>query len=108
MRGLTGLTPGITAVTVVAHGALRLTFADGLAADVDVLDRMRGPIFAQARTLEGFAKVAVDPETVRGPDSPSPLRAPPPLSPESRSNRLAAFLGRAVGFCQSLQGCLGG
>lgn len=57
------LTPDITTVTVVEHGVLRLTFADGLTAELDVLDRMRGPVFADARTTAGFAKVAVDPET---------------------------------------------
>jgi hypothetical protein len=60
---MTGLTPDITAATVVSHGVLRLTFADGLSAEIDVLDRMRGRVFAQARTHEGFAKVAVDHET---------------------------------------------
>jgi len=58
-----GLTPDITAANVVGHGILQLTFADGLSAEVDVLDRMRGPVFAQARTHEGFARVAVDPES---------------------------------------------
>ncbi|HEY8762721.1 MAG TPA: DUF2442 domain-containing protein [Solirubrobacteraceae bacterium] len=58
-----GLTPDITAVTVVEHGTLRLTFADGLAAQLNVLDRMQGPVFARARTPEGFAKVTVDAET---------------------------------------------
>ncbi len=58
-----GLTPDITAVTVIEHGILRLTFADGLSAQLDVLDRMQGPVFAQARTPEGFAKVTVDAET---------------------------------------------
>jgi Protein of unknown function (DUF2442) len=58
-----GLTPDITAVTVVEHGILRLTFADGLLAQLNVLDRMHGPVFAQARTPEGFAKVTVDAET---------------------------------------------
>lgn len=42
----------ITAVTVVSHGALRLTFADGVSAELDVLDRMRGAVFADAHTLE--------------------------------------------------------
>lgn len=55
--------PDITAATVVSHGVLRLTFADDLTAEIDVLDRMRGPIFADARTTAGFAKVAVDAET---------------------------------------------
>jgi hypothetical protein len=58
-----GLTPDITAVTVVEHGILRLTFADGLSAQLNVLDRMQGPVFAQARTPDGFAKVTVDAET---------------------------------------------
>lgn len=58
-----GLTPDITDVAVVCHGVLSLVFADGLAGEVDVLDRMRGPIFEEARTPAGFAKVAVDPET---------------------------------------------
>jgi hypothetical protein len=58
-----GLTPDITEATVVRHGVLRLAFADGLAGEVDVLDRMRGPVFDQARTPEGFAKVSVDRET---------------------------------------------
>jgi Protein of unknown function (DUF2442) len=60
---MTGLTPDITAATVVDHGVLRLTFADGLSAEIKVLDRMRGPVFAEARTREGFAKVVLDAET---------------------------------------------
>jgi len=60
---MNGLTPDITAASVVSHGVLRLTFADGLSAELDVLDRLRGPVFAEARTPEGFAQVAVDPES---------------------------------------------
>ena len=60
---MTGLKPDITAAAAVRHGVLELTFADGLSGEVDVLDRMRGPVFDDARTPEGFAKVAVDPET---------------------------------------------
>lgn len=58
-----GLTPDITAAAVVRHGVLRLTFADGLSGEVDVLERMRGPVFEDARTPEGFAQVKVDHET---------------------------------------------
>jgi hypothetical protein len=58
-----GLTPDITEATAVRHGVLRLTFSDGLSGEVDVLARMRGPVFEQARTPEGFAKVTVDRET---------------------------------------------
>jgi Protein of unknown function (DUF2442) len=57
------LTPDITAAEVVRHGVLRLTFADGLSGEVDVLDRMHGPVFEDARTPEGFAKAPVDSET---------------------------------------------
>ncbi len=60
---MSGLTPDITEVAVVRHGVLRLRFADGLSGEVDVLDRMRGPVFAEARTPPGFANVAVDRET---------------------------------------------
>jgi hypothetical protein len=58
-----GLTPDITAVAVVRHGVLRLTFGDGLSGEVEVLDRMRGPVFAEALTPAGFAAVEVDPES---------------------------------------------
>ena len=44
-------------------GRLRLTFSDGLSGEVDVLDRMRGPVFEEARTPDGFSKVSVDRET---------------------------------------------
>ena len=60
---MTGLTPDVTAAFVVRHGILRLTFADGAAGEVDVLDRMRGPVFKEARTPAGFARVRVDAET---------------------------------------------
>jgi len=60
---MTGLTPDITAVVVVAHGVLRLNFADGVSGEVDVLERMRGPVFAEARTPTGFENASVDAET---------------------------------------------
>jgi len=59
---MNGPTPDITA-EVVRHGVLRLTFVDGLSGEVDVLDRMRGPIFEGARTPKGFARVEADPES---------------------------------------------
>jgi hypothetical protein len=49
---MTALAPDITAVSVVCHGILRLTFADGLSGEIHVLDRMRGPVFDNARTPE--------------------------------------------------------
>lgn len=60
---LIGLTPDITAVSVVRLGVLRLTFADGLCEAIDVLERMRGPVFEEARRPAGFAIAAVDAET---------------------------------------------
>jgi hypothetical protein len=60
---MTGLTPDITAVDVVRHGVLKLKFADELTGEVEVLDRMTGPVFNEACTPEGFNKVEVDAET---------------------------------------------
>jgi Protein of unknown function (DUF2442) len=60
---MNGLTPDISAVEVVRHGVLRLTFTDGLSGEVDVLDRMRGPVFGSARTPEGFAEAKTDSES---------------------------------------------
>lgn len=60
---MNGLTPDITAAEVIRHGVLRLSFADGLSGEVEVLDRMRGPVFEDARTPQGFAMVEVDAET---------------------------------------------
>jgi len=58
-----GLTPDITEAAVIRHGVLGLRFADGLSGEVEVLDRMRGPVFDRARTPQGFAEVTVDSET---------------------------------------------
>jgi Protein of unknown function (DUF2442) len=60
---MTGLTPDISDVTVLRHGVLRLTFADGREGEVEVLDRMRGPVFDHARREEGFKEVSVDAES---------------------------------------------
>lgn len=60
---MTGLTPDITAVKVLRHGLLQLTFADGVSGEVEVLDRMRGPVFERARAPAGFAEATVDEET---------------------------------------------
>lgn len=60
---MTGLTPDITAVEVPRHGVLELTFEDGTRGEVEVLDRMRGPVFEGARKPEGFREVRVDEET---------------------------------------------
>jgi hypothetical protein len=58
-----GLTPDVTEVAVLRHGVLRVTFADGTTGEVEVLDRMRGPVFDEARTPAGFATASVDTET---------------------------------------------
>jgi len=60
---MNGITPDITAVEVVRDGVLQLTFADGVSGEVEVLDRLRGPVFEDARTPEGFEKVEADKET---------------------------------------------
>jgi hypothetical protein len=58
-----GLTPDIVKADVPRYGVLHLTFSDSLVGEVEVLDRMRGPVFDHARTPEGFAEVRVDSET---------------------------------------------
>ena len=58
-----GLTPDVSQVAVLRHGVLRITFEDGTSGEVDVLERMRGPVFDEARTPDGFAEVSVDVET---------------------------------------------
>jgi hypothetical protein len=57
-----GLTPDIVDVKVPRHGTLRIMFADGLEGEVEVLSRMRGPVFERARTPVGFVEVRVDTE----------------------------------------------
>jgi hypothetical protein len=51
-----GLTPDITEATVILHGVLRRRFADGLSGELEVLNRMRGPVFDRPRTPEGFCR----------------------------------------------------
>jgi hypothetical protein len=57
----------ITAVEVIEHGVLELTFADGTTGRVDVLARLRGPVFERARTPEGFREVHIAEGTVSWP-----------------------------------------
>jgi hypothetical protein len=59
---MNGLTPDIVEATVVRHGVLRLTFADGLSGEVELLAHMWGPVFERARTEQGFAEAYVDAE----------------------------------------------
>ncbi len=56
------MTPDVTQVTVSRHGWLRLTFADGLTGEANVLGRMRGPVFEPVRSTAGFAQVLIDRE----------------------------------------------
>lgn len=60
---MSGLTPDIVEASIVRHGVLKLTFADDLSGEVEILQRMWGPVFKTARTREGFAQVRVDPES---------------------------------------------
>jgi hypothetical protein len=55
--------PDITAVRVVCHEVVALTFADGLEGEVDLRGHLWGPVFERVRTPEGFAEVYVDEET---------------------------------------------
>jgi len=44
----------ITDFEILGFGLLRLTFADGLEGEVDLRERLWGPVFERARTPEGF------------------------------------------------------
>lgn len=61
---MSSLTPDITEVAVFRHGVVELTFADGLKGEVEILPRMRGPVFERGRTQQGFAEVEVDQDTL--------------------------------------------
>ena len=60
---MSSLTPDITEVHVRRHGVVALAFADGVKGEVEILPRMRGPVFERARTEQGFAEVTVDEES---------------------------------------------
>ncbi len=55
--------PDITAVRVVRHEVVALTFEDGLEGEVDLRGHLWGPVFERVRTPEGFTEVYVDEET---------------------------------------------
>ncbi|MBN9623101.1 MAG: DUF2442 domain-containing protein [Actinobacteria bacterium] len=50
----------IVAAQVVRHGVVALTFEDGLEGEVDLTDRLWGPVFERAKTPAGFAELYVD------------------------------------------------
>jgi hypothetical protein len=60
---MAGRLPHVTAVTVLGHYELRLTFDDGLTGDVDVSDlRDAGPVFEPLRNPDCFAQAYIDPK----------------------------------------------
>lgn len=61
-EGPGGYLPQVTAVEVIGDCALRLEFDDGLVREIDLKDRLRGPIFEPLRDPRFFARVAVDAE----------------------------------------------
>lgn len=50
----------MTTVEVLGYGRLRLTLEDGVEGVVDASNQIDGPVFEQARTVEGFAQAYVD------------------------------------------------
>ena len=52
----------IVEASIVRYGVVMLTFADGLSGEVEILQRMWGPVFERARTKEGFAEMYLDAE----------------------------------------------
>jgi len=84
----------ITAATVVDHGVLRVVFADRLSSEVEIISRMRGPVFERARTAEGFSEAFVDAES-----APSLGRE----VPTSRRTRCTSASAQALGQSMSWQ-----
>jgi hypothetical protein len=87
----------VTEVEVLGHYQLRLTFADGLAGDVDVSHlRHWGGVFAALRNPAAFAEVRIDPElgTVTWPSgadlAPDVLYERASAHPVRPSRRIAA------------------
>ena len=59
---MSSLTPDITKVDVRRHGVVAL-MSRMASRVVEILSRMRGPVFERARTEQGFAEVTVDEES---------------------------------------------
>lgn len=74
----------ITAVEVIGHYRLRLTFEDGTVGDVDFTRREWRGVFESLRDPAYFARVEVDPEagTITWPGGLD--MAPEPLTTEAR------------------------
>ena len=79
----------VTAVEVVGHYRLRLTFEDGMVGDVDFGAREWRGVFEPLGDPAYFARVAVDSEggTIAWPDGAD--MAPEPLYEEARHNLVA-------------------
>lgn len=60
---MTEFTPDISEASVVRHGVVALTFSDGRSGELEVLSRMRGPVFDRARTQQGFSELGLDEES---------------------------------------------
>lgn len=81
--------PHVTAVTVLEHWILRVSFSDGVTGDVDLSGlKDAGPYWEPLRDPERFAKVFVDPRsrTVAWPGDVD--IAPEALYEEAKKNRV--------------------
>jgi hypothetical protein len=54
-------TPEVVSVEVIGDHALRLKFDDGLVREVDLIERLSGPIFEPLKNPAYFAQVSIDP-----------------------------------------------
>ncbi len=50
----------ITEFTILDYGVLHLIFVDGLEGEVDLRDRLWGPVFERVRTPEGFREAFLE------------------------------------------------
>ena len=62
----------VTDFEILGFGRLHLTFADGLAGEVDHTGRLWGPVFQRARTPEGFREAYLDNGTISWPGGADP------------------------------------
>jgi hypothetical protein len=60
--------PRVTAVEVLRHYVLRVTFDDGLVRDVDLTDDLWGPVFEPLKDPVYFAKVFIEGSSVAWPN----------------------------------------
>lgn len=66
-----GYMPRVTSVVVIGDFKLRLRFNDGLVRELDLADRLRGPVFEPLKDPAYFARVQIEGESIEWPNGAS-------------------------------------